>query len=85
MNRGVGQDMLTDAWGRAGHPSAGGEQLYCATLVFLGFNYSPFSLLLLLYFTPVIKPTGFAIFSDSPPLRELGGREQGVLCYLAGS
>lgn len=37
---GTGREGPIAAWGQAGHWSTGGEQLYCASLVFLGFHFS---------------------------------------------
>ena len=78
---GVGWEVPIAARGLAGHQSASGEQLHCASLVFfLGFYFSLFLLssfslqlsLLLLYFILVIKlflsqPVSFTFFPDSPP------------------
>lgn len=36
----IGREGPIAAWGQAGHWSTEGEQLYCASLVFLGFHFS---------------------------------------------
>lgn len=42
LTGGVGWEGPVTVWEWDGHQSGGGEQLYCASVVFLGFSYLPF-------------------------------------------
>ena len=70
MGGGLSRVGGTAAWGCAGHQSAGGEQLHCASLV---LYILAVVLLLLLFFLfcpnklSLSQPTSFSFFSDSLP------------------
>lgn len=63
--------LVSCVWEWDGHQSAGDENLYCASLVFLGFN-SFFPVIIIFYFMSFIKlflspPTNFIFFQFSSP------------------
>lgn len=81
MNRGVGQDVLTDLGDGLGTHQQVVSNCLVQHLSSLDLTTLPF----LYYYSDTC--ISFAFFSDSPipPLRELGGREQGAPCCLVGS
>lgn len=69
--------------GGAGHQSASGEQLYCISLVFLGFHSSFIAItiisIIIFYFAFIIKlllTHGFYFFSYFPSHQEVVVSEQ---------
>lgn len=79
--------FLSCVWEWDGQQSAGGEQLSCASIVFLGFNsFFPIIITIIFYFISVIKlfespPTNFTFFQfSSIPV----GGEVGVSCVMLG-